>query len=189
MPTRIVLLWCLLVISTFPVRGQTVDQPNSAQTTEPKATLSIDPAKQADIRRLIELTGGKKIASQFMGMMENTIKPSVTNSLPAGEYRSKLVDLFFERLHSKVEAQLVDLALPLYDKYYSADEIKSLIQFYETPLGEKTISVMPIVMAEMQASGQKLGETAGRQSMIEIFAEHPDLAEALASAQKAARPQ
>jgi hypothetical protein len=60
MPTRIVLLWCLLVISTFPVRGQTVDQPNSAQTTEPKATLSIDPAKQADIRRLIELTGGKK---------------------------------------------------------------------------------------------------------------------------------
>src|ERR1700752_3246791 len=112
MTTRIVLLWCLLVISRFPVRGQTVDQ-NSAQTTETKATLSIDPAKQADIRRLIELTGGKKIASQFMGMMENTIKPSVTNSLPAGEYRSKLVDLFFERLHSKVEAQLVDLALPL----------------------------------------------------------------------------
>src|ERR1700675_745544 len=49
----------------------------------------IDPAKEADIHRLLELAGTKAIMSQMMEGMGTNIKPMVTNSLPPGDYRAK----------------------------------------------------------------------------------------------------
>jgi hypothetical protein len=190
MKIRFVLIWITLAVSVFPVHADQQSQNSQAQssqgtTQQPIAAASIDPAKQADIQRLIELTGGKAAASQAMKTMEQTIKPALINSLPPGDYRTRLVDLFFERLDSKIQDKLTELVVPAYDKYYSDDDIKGLIQFYETPLGQKMAAVTPMVMSEVQANGQKLGQAAGRQAMLEILAEHPELAEALASAQKA----
>jgi hypothetical protein len=183
MRLRMLLASFILAIVAFPARAQTASQPSATPPAQQTAG-SIDPAKQADIRRLMELTGAQGMASQFMGNMENAMRPSLMNALPSGEYRVRLIDLFFEKLHSKISSQLVDLAIPAYDKYYSADEIKSLIDFYQTPLGQKVVRVMPAIVGELQASGQKLGETAGREAMIEVLSEHPDLAQALASARK-----
>ena len=76
--------------------------------------------------------------------------------------------------------------MPLYDKYFSAQEVKDLIRFYESPIGQKTITVLPELMAQLQAEGRKWGEDVGRQSMLEVLAEHPDLAKALQDASKTA---
>jgi len=129
---------------------------------------------------------------QIMGGMEKNIRPVMTNSLPPGDYREKLIDLFFEKFqdHSKAEMpQLLDTAVPLYDKYFSREDIKGLIQFYETPLGQKALSVLPQLSIELQGEGMKLGEKLGRQSMMEVLSEHPELQKALEEAQKGAQPQ
>jgi hypothetical protein len=109
----------------------------------------------------------------------------ISDSLPAGDYREKLVDLFFEKFHSKRDAkQLAGLIIPIYDKYYSDDEIKQLIQLYQTPLGQKMLSVLPKVAAESQAAGMKWGEQIGRDSMMEVLAEHPEMARAIQEAKR-----
>ena len=116
----------------------------------------------------------------------------MTSSLPPGDYREKLVDLFFEKLqaHTKSEIQqLLDSAVPLYDKYFSHEDIKGLIQFYQTPLGQKALSVLPKLSTEMQGEGMKMGEKLGRQSMMEVLAEHPEFQKAMEDAQKGAQPQ
>jgi len=99
----------------------------------------------------------------------------------------------FEKLLQKRKGaalqQLLDLAVPIYDKYYSDDEIKQLIHLYETPMGQKMLKVMPKVLGELQAAGEKWGEGMGRQSMTEVLAEHPELEKALQAAQKTARTQ
>ena len=42
---------------------------------------------------------------------------------------------------------------PIYNKYYSLVELKELINFYNTPLGKKTLKVFPSVTKEvMQAT-------------------------------------
>ncbi len=98
----------------------------------------IDPAKETDIRRLLEVAGSKATAMQMMTDMEKNIRPLLTNSFPPGEYREKLIELFFEKFHSKTDSQkLLDIAVPVYDKYLSDDDVKGLIQFYSTPLGKK----------------------------------------------------
>jgi hypothetical protein len=48
--------------------------------------------------------------------------------------------------------------VPIYKKYYTHDEIKDLIKFYKTPIGQKTISVMPSVTQDAMAAGQTWGQ-------------------------------
>jgi hypothetical protein len=165
----------------------TAQQPPAAPSAQPAGQAKIDSAKEADIRRLLEVTGVKALATQTIDSMQKSIKPLLANSLPPGEYREKLIDLFFERFSSKADLQhLLDLAVPIYDKYLSHEEIKGLIQFYETPLGRKTISVLPALSEELRTEGEKWGQGLGRESMREVLAEHPDLAAALEAASKKA---
>jgi hypothetical protein len=96
--------------------------------------------------------------------------------------------LFFEKFRAKANTQnLVEMAVPLYDKYLTADEIKGLIQFYGTPLGQKAVSVLPKLTAEMQQQGRAWGEQLGRDSMMEVLNEHPDLKSALEEAARRAQ--
>ena len=172
-----------------------------AQTQEPQAPVGtkssantvqtkVDPAKAADIQKLMELMGAKALMLQIIGGMEGNIKPLMTSALPHGEYRAKLVDLFFDKFHSKLDSQkLIDLAVPVYDKYYTAEEVKALIRFYQTPLGQKVVTVLPKLTNELQSAGRSWGETLGRESMQEVLAEHPDLAKALEDAKTASQPK
>src|SRR5262245_25632505 len=166
---------------------------NAASTSKaiPVAQSKIDPAKEADIRKLLDLVGTKALVSQTIDSMSKSIKPLLTNSLPPGEYREKLVDLFFAKFTTKTNVDhLLDLAVPVYDKNFSHQEIRALIDFYQTPLGQKTITALPKVTAEMQEQGRKWGEELGKQCMLEVLAEHPELADALnAAAQNAQSTQ
>jgi hypothetical protein len=121
--------------------------------------------------------------------MEKSIKPLMTSSLPAGEYREKLIELFFAKFHSKVDLEeLLNLVVPIYDKYLSDEDIKGLIEFYSTPLGQKALTVVPKVMAEAQDEGRKWGQNVGRDCMKEVLAEHPEFMKDLASAHKNTQP-
>jgi len=61
--------------------------------------------------------------------------------------------LFAERLNFSTIIESV--YLPLYDKYFSEEELRQMVAFYSTPVGRKTISVMP---ALMQEAGQGVEE-------------------------------
>jgi hypothetical protein len=163
--------------------------PSSAKPADPvqaSAPSTIDSTKAADIRKLMSLVNTEELATGLLGAMTEQIRPMITNSLPPGEYREKLVDLFLEKFRSRADMKsLLDLLTPVYDKYLSDEEIKGLIVFYQTPLGKKTLEVMPKVMAESQDEGRKWGEQLGRQAMQDVLAEHPDLARQLDEAQKA----
>jgi hypothetical protein len=178
------LLGTSLIAQTRSSAIQSSAKSNSGVPATPVAgQVKIDAAKEADIRRLMELVGTKSLVVQMMDGMEKNIKPLMTSSLPAGEYRAQLVDLFFVKFHSKANPQqLLDLAVPSYDKYYSHEEIKGLIRFYETPLGQKTVSALPALLGELQAAGRTWGEGLGRDSMMEVLSEHPELAQALNNA-------
>jgi hypothetical protein len=148
----------------------------------------MDPAKEADIRKLLDVLGVQTMAVQMMNETLETMKPVLTSSLPPGDYREKLINLFLAKFRAKIDPQrLVDLAVPIYDKHLSDEEIKGLIQFYQTPLGKKTLTELPQMMTELGTEGQKWGQGLGRDSMREVLAENPDLDAALEAAAKAAQ--
>jgi hypothetical protein len=62
----------------------------------------------------------------------------------------------WEELSLSVSAkELIDLALPIYVRNFSEEELAALVSFYKSPLGRTIIERMPIVMYE---SNTALGE-------------------------------
>jgi hypothetical protein len=60
---------------------------------------------------------------------------------------------------------------------------------YETLLvGQKLLKELPAVTAELQQAGSAWGEDVGKQTMMDVLAEHPDLAKALEAASKQSKP-
>ena len=103
-------LACFLLLSSLSAQTQGHSQGSSEQQASQQQNASaapikeqpkIDPVKEADIRRLLDLTGTAALATQVMDRMEKSIKPLMTSSFPPGEYRETLVDLFFVKFHSK----------------------------------------------------------------------------------------
>ena len=186
---RLHLAFLALLFCPAAVGAQSTPQAPPASKPEPAAAApaveppKIDPEKEASIRQLLEVTGALSVFAKLAENESEAQKPMLINALPPGDYRSKLVDLFFERLRSKLTPDLVfELAIPIYDKYFTIDEIKALVQFYQTPLGRKAASILPKATAEMYERGKEIGQTLGRESMMEILTEHPDLREALQAA-------
>ena len=156
---------------------------NSSSTSA--APEPVDPAKEADIRQLMDLVGTKATVLRVMNSMTNDMRPLMLHAFPPGEYRERLVQLFFAKFQAKINPQdLLNLAVPVYAQYLSDDEIKGLIQFYQTPLGKKWVSLMPQMQADLLPVARSWGENLGRQTMIEVLQEHPELAQQLKAAGK-----
>lgn len=156
----------------------------------PKASnpnQAMNPGEEADIRRLMELVRMKETITRMMTRMENAMTPLLLRALPPGPYRAQLVSLFIERFNSKTTPEhLLDLAVPVYSEYFSDAEIKGLIQFYQSPLGKKWVSMQPKVEAGILPAARSWGRETGRETMLEILQEHPRLAHELRAAQRAA---
>ena len=170
-------------------QAQPSSPPKSAPAPSGSAldqAAAIDPAKAADIRRLLDLVGTKDLVMQSMSGTMKQLKPLMTNALPPGAYREQLVDLFVTKFQSKFDMnQILDLAVPAYDRHFSHEEIKELIKFYQTPLGQKAISTLPKLSDELRDEGGRVGRQIGRDAMAEVLAEHPDLAQQLEEANRA----
>ena len=150
------------------------------------AAQQIDPAKEADIRQLMDVVGMKATVTRMMSAMEQSMRPMFIRSLPPGQYRERLVRLFFEKLHANTNPEhILNLVIPVYAQNLSDDDIKGLIQFYKTPLGQKWVSVQPKVESEMAPAARSWGEKLGRQSMKEVLEEHPELERQLKEAVEA----
>jgi uncharacterized protein len=161
----------------------TGQQPTADSAPETSPAPAIDPAKAAAIRQLLDVAGGTAAMNQVMDGMQQNIRSSIINLLPPGEYREKLIDLFFEKFRSKADTQqLLDMAARVYDKYLTMEDIQGLIQFYSTPLGKKTLTVLPQMTIEVQKEGMKWGQDLGQQTLLEVLSEHPDLARAMEDA-------
>jgi len=148
-----------------------------------KSAAKIDPAKEAAIRKLFEIQGTKKSMEQVITAMSANMKPTLSKMLPPGEYQDKLIPLFFEKFQSKLKTDdVMDMIVSIYDKYLSKEDIDGLTQFYQTPVGKKMISVLPQLVIETQTVAMNMGQELGRQSMLEVLAEHPDLEKAMEDA-------
>ena len=158
-------------------------KPAGSQDAAAKPAPKIAPEKDAAIRKLFEIQGTRKAMQEVIAGITANMKPTLSNALPPGDYRDKLIDLFFERFRSRLKVDdLIEISVPVYDKYFSTEDLAGLIAFYQTPLGQKVNSVLPKVLIETQTAAAGIGEELGRRSMMEVLAEHPELAKALEDA-------
>lgn len=125
----------------------------------------LTPAKAADIRRLMEVTGSADLALQFASATSRQMFQVIKAAQPDFPDRAiailekELLALFAERMAAP--GGLVDQVIPIYARHFSHAEIRELLAFYDTPIGRKTVRVLPTVVAESMAAGQQWGQSLG----------------------------
>ena len=150
----------------------------------------VAPEKAKNLHRLMELTGSHNLARQMIEGMMSSVKG---NSQSANkELEAQVFRIFEEEILKVFTVERVEaLVFPIYDKYFSDDEIVALIAFYESPLGKKTTGVLPQIMNESRAVGEILGREVQQNAMERIgneVAPTAKTANPAASRRRTARP-
>ena len=72
-------------------------------------------------------------------------------------------------LHGKLLSGMdTGRVVPIYKKYLTEYEVKSIIEFYESEAGKSLISKTPMILQESMEAGGKLGEEIATQIFQEI---------------------
>src|SRR5882762_7177989 len=152
-------------------------QPSSRPPAKvsPQASSAIDPQKEARIRELIEVTGAKNLGQQLIEAGMEQFRSSVQDSQPNNPRAKQFADAFVARFQKHFDVNtLNEQIIPIYDKYLTADDLKGLLEYYRSPLGQRMLKTLPELTRESQAAGFALGQKAAQETMEELKTDYPE---------------
>jgi uncharacterized protein YqeY len=116
--------------------------------------FSQSASKQQAIKELLDVTGSAKLGMQVVNNMVSMYQKSY----------SKADSSFWNEFLKEVNPdEFMSLTIPIYDKYFTEEEIRQIIAFYKTTTGKKIISTMPLVMQEAMTAGEAWGKQVGEK--------------------------
>jgi hypothetical protein len=112
------------------------------------AHAEVSEAKRVEIEKMLRLTGTEKLMSQMITQMLSGFRAQNSSVPPE----------FWTKMEKEMDPHdLLDQIIPLYDKYYSLEDMKAANAFYESPAGQRILKAMPDLMQESMKIGQKWG--------------------------------
>jgi hypothetical protein len=122
------------------------------------SAYAITPGKEKDINTLQALMGNSSMAEEMANTM---VSISISQEKKRYPNMSKKVEhTLSQAIYDVVTAhayELDEMMIPLYDKYYTHQEIKDLIVFFNTPTGKKYASVLTPMMQDIVPIAQEWG--------------------------------
>ena len=176
---KAVLALVIIYVAMFFLAIQGASQ-NSAQATlhggPGQSTHSMDPVKEADIRSLMELAGARDAMQDFATHGADQLRENLLASVPSTGRGQQFVNAFTDDYKAKVNADEATAQLvTIYDQHFTQDEIKGLLQFYGSPLGQKFAAEMPKINGEMQASNRAFSTRIAKEVLQDLHKQYPSL--------------
>jgi uncharacterized protein len=129
------------------------------------ARADVTAEKRIEIDKMLQLTGMEKVITQMKAQMLGGLKTSLP-AAPAG---------FWEKFSEKMNTRdLIEQIVPIYDRYYTVEDLRAVNAFYSSAAGQKILSTLPQVMHDSIAVGQAWGQKIARQAADEVAAENKD---------------
>jgi hypothetical protein len=120
--------------------------------------------KLRDIRRLMELTGDDRMANQLLDQMAANLRAS-------GEMSS---ERFLQEYRKAFDSsKVIEIQVAAIDKYLSAEDVRAIVRFYESPAGQRMREAMPKVFSETLAQSKALSEEVSRKVLRKLAEEPP----------------
>ena len=117
--------------------------PTPAAQTPPAPAEKIDPAKDAAIRHLMDITDTSKMGESMAAYITGQVRNGAGRAIPADQL-SKFMDTFTQKFQAGYSpASVNDSIVAIYAKHFSLEEIQALTKFYESPLGQRVVGVVP----------------------------------------------
>ena len=137
------------------------------------AATPAAPVQDPEKRRLIQdMLARTKAVDLAMQAMESSIgaQRSANPRIPA---------VFWDRFLARAKAERGDFEAMIggiWDRHFTSAELRELLAFYDTPVGRKTLEVMPALSQESMLAGQQWGQRLGMKVGAELEAEGVKLA-------------
>lgn len=184
---KAVLALVIIYIGTFFLVIQGASQ-NSAQASHqsaasshdtasaPQSHSSIDPVKETDIRSLMELVGARDMIQDGASNSIEQSREKLVATVPNNDKGQAFVNAFAASYQKKFDVdQVTEQLVDIYDKHFTDDEIKGLLQFYGSPLGQKVAAEMPKIGRETQAVVRTAGTKAAKEALAEVKQQNPEV--------------
>jgi uncharacterized protein len=156
-----------------PGSVQAAAQSPTDKQTSAKAT-SIDPVKDSDIRALLELVGARDQVQDSVRQTAEQYREKLLATVPNNEKGQAFVNATINEYEKRYDVDRVtEQLVALYDKHYTDEEIKGLLQFYGSPLGQKVASENPKIFHEIQETTRVEAAKAVRDALTQVKQENP----------------
>src|SRR5262245_11546022 len=171
---KAVLALIVIYVGTFLIAIQGHSQSSAAQAAPQRSaaqnssaqSASIDPDKEADIRSLMELLGARDMVQDGVNNSTEQYREKLLATVPDNEKGQAFVNAFADAYQKKFDVDLVTNQLvTVYDQHFTRDEIKGLLQFYGSPLGQKVAAEMPQVTRDIQARSRVAAAKAAKEAL------------------------
>ena len=180
---KAVLALVVIYIGTFLVAIQGSSQnavqaaPQDAGAAQAVASAkTVDPTKEADIRALMELVGARDLVQDGLTTSSEQYREKLLSTVPNNEKGQAFINAFVTSYEKKCDAdQVTDQLVVIYDKHYSDEEIKGLLQFYGSPLGQKVAAEMPKINREISNAARAASGKAAREALLAVKEQNPEV--------------
>lgn len=108
----------------------------------------LTPEKRKEIEKMLRLTGMEKLMDQMKTQMLSSFRTEI----------KEVPEVFWTKFEQKMDMrELIEKIIPLYDKYYTLEDLKAVNAFYESPAGKRVLSTLPQIMQEAMLIGNEWG--------------------------------
>ncbi|NVE00479.1 DUF2059 domain-containing protein [Massilia sp. BJB1822] len=160
-----------IVASLLATLAIAAGQPAAAQDA------AVSPEQKAAIQELLDVMDYRAVMTAAMRQMGQALPTMMrANAEQAILSNPKLDEAGRKAALARMEQELPQMAdtmqevmlspalmddiiaetLPLYARHYTADEMRQIAAFYRTPVGKKTLQVMPQLMGEAMEMSQRV---------------------------------
>ncbi len=149
--------------------------PQTPAKSPDAAASKIDPTKEADIRQLMDVTGVNGLGEQLMNAGIAQFRANLTEAQPDNPRAKQFADAFAARFQKHFDPHSVtETVVPIYDKYLSNEDLKTLLEYYKSPFGQRMLKILPEVARDSQLAGYTLGQKAAEEAMDDLRADYPE---------------
>ena len=165
-----------LVIQGSPQNSVQASHQSSQINASAQSNPNIDRVKEADIRSLMELLGARDIVQDGANNAIEQSREKLLATVPNNDKGQAFVNAFATSYQKKFDSdQVTEQLVGIYDKHFTDDEIKGLLQFYGSPLGQKVAAEMPKINREIQAAVRSSSGKAAREALAEVKHQNPEV--------------
>lgn len=162
--------------SQNPVQAAKQSDAQAQDSTATATAKAVDPVKDADIRSLLELVGAKDQVQDGVNNSADQFREKLQQTVPNTDKGEAFVNAFLAAYQKNLDQnQINNQLVAIYDKHFSEDDIKGLLQFYGSPIGQKVASEMPKVIREIQAASRAASNHAAKEAMQTLRAQNPEI--------------
>ena len=141
----------LIIATLFLLGAQSPDVPPAGQ--------NISPEVREAATRLAKATEASDMLLQTLELGKDQIAEAVNKQNPGADGRRAVDEIIMPELRQR-SGEMVELIVGVWASHFNLEELEQLRVFYETPLGQRSLHELPLVMQEAQEAGARWGQKA-----------------------------